>query len=67
MANATRAIGLIAAVGALALLLGGPAAAAAGERPRDADSAPQARARSGGDKDSRAIVGEKTMIQMPTW
>lgn len=66
MENAIRAIGLIAAVSALALLLGGPAAAAEA-RPRDADSAPQARTGSGGDKDSRVIVGEKTMIQMPTW
>jgi hypothetical protein len=55
----------IAAVGAVALLLGSAAAAEA--RPRHADPATQERSRSEGDKHSRELVGEKTPIQTPTW
>ena len=62
MRGIAKTVGRVAAVGAIAILVTGSAEAAAGARPRSADSATQSRAGSDGDKASRGSLSEPVYI-----
>ena len=68
MTNALRALGRIAAVTAVALLLGGLAAAPAAARPRNADAAPKMCSSSGGDRhDRESAQGVREKVHLPIY